>query len=325
MPSAAHHVVRGVVAQPDHRDDREAGPPDGRRQQREPDGHALAQPDRVVAEVDGEVDGQQQTAAEVAERPAARGDVVALVLGGDVDQDRVVADQRAAGEDARDHDRHGAELPALALHEEQQPAEERAGPGVGAHVPLLAVRTVDEGADDRQHEGARDGGEAGEVEGQRPGREVEPEHADRLAAGLVRVDTAGGLAGDGDHVRREEDRQHRRVERGVGPVVPVPGLLVLRAPQRAKVGDGLRARTSRHRRVLHRPLSVSTALSMSVRSVIRPSTPRSRSVFISSGSSMVQTCTWTPARWARRTSPGGDDRERAPPGAAPGAPAAVRA
>ena len=34
-----------------------------------------------------------------------------------------------------------------------------------------------------------------------------------------------------------------------------------------------------------------------------PSTPRSRRVFISIGSSIVHTCTWTPAARARRTSP----------------------
>ncbi len=47
-----------------------------------------------------------------------------------------------------------------------------------------------------------------------------------------------------------------------------------------------------------------TSLSMSVRSVISPSTPRSSSVCISSGSSMVQTCTCRPAAWARRTNAG---------------------
>ena len=45
------------------------------------------------------------------------------------------------------------------------------------------------------------------------------------------------FAGDRDHVRREEDREHGGVERRVGPVVPVPGLLVLRSPQRPEVGD----------------------------------------------------------------------------------------
>ena len=39
-----------------------------------------------------------------------------------------------------------------------------------------------------------------------------------------------------------------------------------------------------------------------MRSVIRPSTPRSSSASISSGSSTVQTWTWRPTAWARRTS-----------------------
>ena len=64
-------------------------------------------------------------------------------------------------------------------------AKNDAGPGEAGHVPLLAARAVDEGADDRQHERAGDGGEAGQVERQRAGGEVQPEHADGLAAGLV--------------------------------------------------------------------------------------------------------------------------------------------
>ena len=104
-----------VVAQPQERDEREAGPPQRRREQREPDRQLLVEADGVVAEEHHQVDAQQQPAAEVAQRPAARGDPVALVLGGDVDQDRVVADQRAAAEDAADHDRDRAELPVVAL------------------------------------------------------------------------------------------------------------------------------------------------------------------------------------------------------------------
>ena len=58
-----------------------------------------------------------------------------------------------------------------------------------------------------------------------------------------------------------------------------------------------------HGRVLSTARARSTALSMSVRSVINPSTPRSMSARISSGSSTVHTCTCLPAAWARRTRP----------------------
>ena len=83
----------------------------------------------------------------------------------------------------------------------------------------------------------------------------------------------------------------------------------------------------------HCPRARSTSLSMSVRSVMMPSTPRSRRAFISIGSSIVHTCTWTPAACARRTSPrettssataavGHLQRHRPPAGEPPGQPGA---
>ena len=138
-----------VVAQPDERDDREPRPPDPGAEQREAHRELLAEADGVVSEVHAQVDRQQQAAAEVAEGPPARRGRVALVLGGDVDQDRVVGRQRAAGEDAAHHHRERGQLPLVALHEEQQHAEEGAGEREAGHVPLLAAGAVDEGADDR--------------------------------------------------------------------------------------------------------------------------------------------------------------------------------
>ena len=142
-------------------------------------------------------------------------------------------------------------------HEEQQRGEERAGPRERRHVQLLARRAVDEGADDRQHERAGDGGEAGQVERQRAGGQVQAEHVDRLGAGVVGgVAAAGGAAGDGDHVRREQHAQDGRVVGGVGPVVPVPRLL-LAAPAPAAPGRRCRIaapQASRHRALVP-PLS----------------------------------------------------------------------
>ena len=63
----------------------------------------------------------------------------------------------------------------------------------------------------------RDGREAGQVERQRAGGEVQAEHVDGPAAGLVGVRAAGGPAGDGDHVRREEHRQRRSCRRPSWP------------------------------------------------------------------------------------------------------------
>ena len=104
----------------------------------------------------------------------------------------------------------------------------------------LAGRPVDQRPHDRQHEGAGDGRGAGEVERQRAGGQVQAEQVDGLVAGVVGGAAAAGRApGDGDHERREQHAQDGRVVRGVGPVVPVPGLLLLRAPQRLEVGDAL--------------------------------------------------------------------------------------
>ncbi len=77
---------------------------------------------------------------------------------------------------------------------------------------------------------------------------------------LVGDEAAGGLLGDRGEVRREQHRGGGRDEGAVGPVVPVPGLLLAR-PGSAGRGP-LRSCGS-----LHWPRSVSTALSMSVRSV----------------------------------------------------------
>ena len=59
------------------------------------------------------------------------------------------------------------------------------------------------------------------------------------------------------------------------------------------------------------PRSTSTSLSRSVRSVNRPSTPRSRSSLISPGSSTVQTCTCLPAACALRIRARAGDHESA--------------
>ena len=184
----------------------------------------------------------------------------------------------------------------VALHEEQQRRRRTRRPTRSRHVPLLAAGAVDERADDRQHEGAGDRGEAGQVERQRPGGEVQAEQVDGLACRCRRRRRSRRrLPGDRDHVRREQHREHGRVEGRVGPVVPVPGLLLL---EPVDGGRGRRCRTVPRcsRWSLHCPRSISTSLSTSVRSVIRPSTPRSSSSSISAGSSTVHTCTWRAGR-----------------------------
>ena len=111
----------------------EGGPPQARRQQADPDRAALGQADPVVQRDQDQVERQQQAAAEVAQRPAAAGDPVALVRRGDPAQQRVVDDQRPAqaevGEDQQQH----AQLPAGAGDEEHAEAAAAPGPGEAAN------------------------------------------------------------------------------------------------------------------------------------------------------------------------------------------------
>ena len=174
-----------------------------------------------------------------------------------------------------------------------------------AMCTFLRGDTVHHRPDDRQEERAEDRGEAGQVERQGPGGEVQSEARLTVSAQSFSrsiVGAAGRLAGDLDHVGPEEHRQDGRVERGVGPVVPVPGLLLLGVLERPEIRDPCWI-SGRHADSLQLPRSVSTSFNTSVRSVKIPSTPRSRSTRISSGSSTVHTWTGRPAACARRTSP----------------------
>ena len=95
-PRRGLDVPGTAVAQQRDADDGEPGPPDAGRRQADPHRLGLGQAEAVVQREQGEVAGQQQRAAEVAERPAAAGDGVPLVGGGEVGQPRVVDDRRRA-------------------------------------------------------------------------------------------------------------------------------------------------------------------------------------------------------------------------------------
>ena len=88
-----------------------------------------------------------------------------------------------------------------------------------------------------------------EVEDQRAGGDREPEDVQvggALEARRRRDEAAGGLLGDRGQVRREQHGRDRGDVGAVGPVVPVPGLLLPGARERAEVGD-TRGSPSRHR------------------------------------------------------------------------------
>ena len=251
-----------------------------RREHAQPDGERLGQAERVVAEEHDQVEHQQQAAAEVAERPAARGHPVALVLGRDQRQDRVVDDhrpRRSTGCRRRCTTAPSSQLSPVAKN--ISGGEGRAGPGEAGQQPLLVGRAVGDGAEERQEQRRQDRGDRDQPEEQRR-REATLNPRKRDPA----VRRPHGVLGEPDEVRREEDRADRGDVGAVGPVVPVPGLLLPRPVERLEVGDAARACAASLMPVsLHCPRSRSTSLSMSVRSVIRPSTPRSSSARISVG------------------------------------------
>ena len=256
---------------------------------------------------------EQQAAAEVAERPAAGGDAVALVLGRDVDQDRVVADQRAAAEDAAQHDRDRAELPVVAVHEEQQGGEERRRPRRSRPCATSCGRT---GRRRRRRPAARTRWRwsrswSGRTAASRPrgaGRarrrcvlQVSSAESPQPAARPATVIMYGANRTREDRSCSTPSWPSRTSSR--------PSLLAARS-------SGLEARRRPAARQRSRPrpqsaLARAPSLSTSVRSVIRPSTPRSRSRRISCGSSTVQTCTWTPGGVGTADQPGGGDRQAA--------------
>ena len=180
-----HDVHRRVVAQPAERDDRERRPPHGRRQHAQPDGEALAHAEAVVEEEHHQVDHQQQPAAEVAPRPAPRGDAVALVLGGDHARieslTTIDAPRQRLAADHRDR----ADLPVLALHEEQQRGERRAGPREAGEQPFLsAVRSATAPSSGSSTAETRVE-KRDEVQRQRTGGDRQPEHADLVVSSSV--------------------------------------------------------------------------------------------------------------------------------------------
>jgi len=168
-------VDRGPGPDAAHRDDREDRPPQARAQQADPDGRL-----GVVAEhaEQHEVRREQEPAAEVAERPAARGDPVAVVRLGDVDQDRVVDDEAGAEAQRREQEQDRPELPVGAGDEEHEHRHRTARPGEAAQQARLVRAPVRDGSHDRQDQRGQDGRDRDDVEDQRPGGDPEPEHVE---------------------------------------------------------------------------------------------------------------------------------------------------
>ena len=113
-PVARRRLRRRAGAQAPERDDREAAPPHARRRERQPDRHPFRDAQRAGERHEREIRGQEQPAAQVPERIAAAGHLVALILGRDVVQERVVQNNRRAEADVRHDQQRGAEqMPRL--------------------------------------------------------------------------------------------------------------------------------------------------------------------------------------------------------------------
>ena len=207
----------------------------------------VGEPDAVVQGDDREVDGQQQAAAEVAHGPAARGDPVALVLGR---RSRTGSRRRRpASAPSRCWRTNSSSAPSCQLSpgdEEHQRGEGRAGPGEAApSARFLCAAAV---RDARRRSAARSAekmvAKRDDVEDQRAGRDREPEHVTGLVHLRSSSPTKPQAAFSATEVRygANSTGRDRRDVGGVGPVVPVPGPLLL-APVERRAGRRCRPRS----------------------------------------------------------------------------------
>ena len=137
-------------------------------------------------------------------------------------------------------------------------------------------------ADDRQQERRHQGGRGDDVQGERTWRDRDAEQVQvggTRPLGGARSPARVGL-GHGGEVGAEQHREHGGDVGGVGPVVEVPSPLLAAAFNRVGVGRGAGAVPHGTGQTTHWSRATSTSRRRSIRSVMRPSTPMSRSAFI---------------------------------------------
>ncbi len=182
-------------------------PPDRHAEKRQVDaGHGIRQPEPLRLDDPGEIDREEQSAAEETHRERRRRHAVELVRPRDVRQKRVVEHDRAGHPDIAEHEERGGQLPVAFANQGHGRGRGRAHGEKAAEHLLPDAGIVGDGAKDRRHDGDRH---------ERDGRDRgEPRRRD-----------ARRKAGRGD--RREELGKHRSDDRGperrVGPVVHRPG------------------------------------------------------------------------------------------------------
>ena len=119
---------------------------------------------------------------------------------------------------------------AAAAPDQANAANNRTGLGERSARAPMKIRTI----------AGEDGGERQDVEHQGPGVHRYPDHLQVGMAGHVAGQGgAGRLLGDDGQVRSHQDGQGRRDVRRVGPVVPVPGLLVRGVPGASGLDRGV--------------------------------------------------------------------------------------
>ena len=200
-PLTARHGGGRLRDAPQDRD-REHQPPDGDREEREA-GAEL----RAEREDHADVDGEQQTAAEVAHGKPHRGNPVLVLLPGDMRRQGVVEDVAAGEAQPRDHEEERGHEPVAGRHEDEQRGPEAADENRGRQQFLLAPLEVGDGAEDRGEDGNE---QQRDRQGRRPVGRRRRRARQRLAGHLAVVDG-------------ENRRQDGGGEGGVGPVVELPG------------------------------------------------------------------------------------------------------
>ena len=271
----------------------------------------LLDAERVVQSHEHQVERQQQAAAEVAERPAARRDPVALVGRGDLAQDRVVDDEARAEAEVGDEEQHRAELPVVAGDEEhaarrtELPAQAK---------PAISVFLRGDGRRRRRRPAGQrreDRGERDDVEDERAGRDGDPEH--------VEVGRARVVVGAGRPARRPSRRPRSGTARRARwrpssrtPSWPSRRSTRRAAPSAARTRDRSAIGAGRYRCHVDQPFQIPRARRHLASDVDPVGDDRRRrrgraARCISAASSIVQTCTCLPSSWARSMNARRDD------------------
>ncbi len=176
---------------------------------------AVAMPNASRLREERQVHGQQQSPAQVAQRPALGGDRVALIRIGDFGQERIVEDDRRPEAQVGNQKEQPAQQIVVALHKVE--AHGGKGPDIGEEAEhlLFDVRVVGDGPEDGQEEDLKQDGQGDHVgkEGVRQDRDAQ------------RVDIAvyiGRALGHRRQKRSQKDGDHSRRKGRVGPIVEVP-------------------------------------------------------------------------------------------------------